>query len=90
MILCRPLETGYLEQRMVQARQAAGPQESDDAAKRRGEYPDLERDQQEHLPGIERSSADVQRIVDDGAVPLQPKAKAATIRPPSSIAYRMP
>ena len=32
MILRRALEPGYLEQGMVQARQAAGPQERDDPA----------------------------------------------------------
>ena len=87
MVLRGALESGNFEQRMMQARQPARPQEGDDAAKRRREHADFERDQQKNLPGIERPSAAVQRIVDYGAVPLQRERKAATIRPPASIAY---
>ena len=71
---------------MMEPRQAAAHQERDEAGERRGQHADLEGHEQEHGPGIERPSADVDRVVDHRAVPLQPKAKAAMPKPAMSMA----
>ena len=76
------LEPWNFKQRMVQARQAARPQQGDDTAEGRGEHANFERHQPEHLPGIERPATAVDGVIDNRTVPLQPEGERCNEQAP--------
>jgi hypothetical protein len=70
-ILSRARKICCVENRVVEARQPAGPQECGEASLCCGQNADFERNEEENRPAIERPSARVERLVDHRAVPLQ-------------------
>ncbi len=64
------LEARYFEDCVMQPWQSAGMTKCDDARYCRRKHSDLERGQQKHRPGIQRATAEVQRVIVDRTPPL--------------------
>src|SRR5262245_32018861 len=68
LIPCCKLKPIYIEHRMDRSRQAVTKDHSDDSAECRKEDGHFERDRNKLGPAVQRPSADVDRVINDGQV----------------------
>src|SRR5665213_287685 len=70
-VLAGAFKPNDVKDRVMQCRQAAVSQERDQTSYDGRQYSDLKGDEHEDGPAVQRSATDVERVIDDRAVPLQ-------------------
>ena len=75
--LAGELELGRVKDRMIRLRQPVHRQHPEDAGDRGEEHGELKRDRHERGPAMQRTPADIQRVIDHGRIPLHPVAGQA-------------
>ena len=87
-VLAGALDAGQRMDRLVRLGQPGEHEKSDKSRRHRAQHRDLERDRDKGRPARERPPANVDRVCDRGAVPLQEKAAGQSQHPGGEYQHR--